>query len=146
MKKIKKKRGRPPKVKVKIKKEPKIIGLTKNCPQCTGLLKLKARVCKCGFRYILKKKSPLQEIQDWQTLKEGSIIYLTKKSRGPYYQGEMARIPMSYRGKFTVRFLKEKGIIAYSSAAGFAYIYMGEPYLCPDTAIYNRKYRIYKRI
>ena len=118
----------------------------KKCPQCFIDLKPRARKCKCGYEYPKKNKKKFEEIVDWKKLKDGSIIYLKKTSRGPYYKGENGPILMAYRGKFIVKQIHKEGIVGYSSSTGWAYIYMGKKKYIESTGIYRRPHRIYKKI
>lgn len=105
----------------------------------------KVRTCKkCGHTFEFKKVGRYEEIKDWKSLKDGSIIYLRKGSRGPYYMGEKSKILMGYRGKYVVKHIVDNGLEAYGGV-GFAFIYMGPTKYNEETGIYSRRYRLYKK-
>lgn len=137
----------PPNVEQDLKEletKPTKIKRIKLCP-CGKEVGRKVRACKdCGHKFEFKKVGRYEEISDWKKLKEGSIIYLRKGSRGPYYMGEKGKILMGYRGKFTIKHVIDNGLEAYGGE-GFAFIYMGPTKFSEDTGIYSRRYRLYKK-
>lgn len=126
--------------------ERKIIGPSKRCPNCNTELKKRARICyKCRFEFLkVKKNGEYERIKNWRGLKEGSIIYLKKGSRGPYFPTENDKILMASRGKFVVGQVRDNGLTVYSRM-GMEFLYMGREYTCDVTGLVKRPYRIFKK-
>lgn len=100
----------------------------KICEKCKGENHPRVRVCKCGNKFAFKVKSKknkekLQEI-DWRTLLPGDHV---KVAGGPYWvDSSGGKLPMGYKGSFSVVKLDENGIVAYGIGknSGFCHIWM----------------------
>jgi hypothetical protein len=102
----------------------------KTCKHCGETTGPRAHNCpSCGKAFEFKSEVVTAEDNkfDWRKLEPGDVIKVISGS-GPYFEGEIERIPMGYHGVFKVHGVDTNGIHAYpvkANESGHCYIYMG---------------------
>lgn len=118
---------------------------SKTCPKCNRTCGPRSFECPgCGENFNVngKKKTPKVKIArkrkpkavrvvDWRVLQPGTRFKVTSGS-GPYYTTADSRLYIAEKGYFTVKEIKEDGLIATDDSGMWNFIYMGETKISPN--------------
>jgi hypothetical protein len=126
----------------------------KLCKNCNGINGARAYICKhCNTEFAIgvqaKNKFKRKKVKkfidiDWKSLSEGDKIKVFGRSGSYYINSEGEKMYMSDPGIYTVKEIKEDGLVVHGQNNGFGYIYMGkeEPslnipnmYRCPHKIV-----------
>ncbi len=125
----------------------------KLCKHCKCINAARQRICiECSREFKLTNSRLKNEIINWkEELKPGDAFRIINGT-GPYYvltqdcgEGkEGDKLFVGSKGKFIVRDLDVKGIMAYKMTAlgRFEFVYMGKDEYCKDFNIHRRAHRI----
>lgn len=107
----------------------------KTCKNCSTKNGVRSHFCSnCKAEFPIKNKHGIaikkinKKIDDWKDLKEGDCIRVLNGS-GPYYNCGEEKNYVGHSGKFIVKSVDSKGIIAFGCSKnnhGFAHIYMAD--------------------
>ena len=125
----------------------------KQCKSCSCINAARSCFCKGCNKAFISKNTPIKnEIKDWPSLEIG-VRFKVVQGTGSYFlckrdteegkRGE--KIYMGARGVYTVKEIKDNGIVACGQNrknSGIHFIYMGKEFYSESTGITRKPHRL----
>jgi len=101
----------------------------KVCTECSTPNGVRSFNCKnCGHAFQMKKSRKKRKVlvSDYTSLEKGDVIHVVGGSGSYYTKDDGQKQYMIDRGEYKVQDIRGEGIVVYSQAGGYNYIYMGK--------------------